>query len=427
MAAQAKGVSVALVQEPYVGRTGVMKQSPGTQVIQCSLNRQKPVKAAIVVFGSNMQVIHDPQLVTENVAAVLLKVGQLSLGVISVYFEGDQEIEPYLLETHNTITKLHTHNILVGGDINAWSQWWGSASENHRGAAYNSFLNERDLQILNTGQTPTFETYRGDRWCTSIVDVTVCSLPLLGKIEDWRVQRNLTTSDHNAITFSLRLEKALEPLRPISTRIYNTKKAKWSDFRSHLKTNLAEDNLTEANVSGVSSPEDLEIIIDKYIRHIHRSCEEAIPKLGSPRHNAKPPWWTPSLDRLKREAMTRKRRIRNAAATRRHFTIQEYVEAKNAYTDAAAEAATTSWKEFCTKQDRESMWDGIYRVLRRTARRQEDMLLRNPAGETLSPEQSADLLAKTFYPDDSTDAEQPYHTALRRLAEQRGISRTVGG
>lgn len=418
MAAQAKGVSVALVQEPYVGRTGVMKQNPGTQVIQCSLNRQKPVKAAIVVFGNNLEVIHDPQLVTENIAAALLKVGKLSFGVLSVYFEGDQEIEPYLSETHTTLQKLRTHNIIVGGDINAWSQWWGSVSENHRGAAYNSFLNERDLQILNTGQTPTFETYRGDRWCTSNVDVTVCSLSLLGKVEEWRVERSLITSDHNAITFSMRLEKPLEPLRPVSTRIYNTKKAKWSDFSTHFKSSLAENDITPVRVSAVPNPEDLESLITTYVQNIHRSCEEAIPKLGLPKHNAKPPWWSHSLDRLQKDAMTKKRRIRNAAASRRHFTIQEYVLAKNTYTTAATEAATTNWKEFCSKQDRESMWDGIYRVLRKTARRQDDALLRNTAGETLSPEQSADLLAKTFYPDDSTDAEQPYHTALRRLAEE---------
>lgn len=419
MAARAGGISVALVQEPYVGGTGVMKQYPGTRVIQCSLNRQKPVKAAIVVFGDNLEVIHDPQLVTENVAAVLLKAGQLSFGVLSVYFEGDQEIEPYLTETQNTTQKLHTNNIIVGGDVNAWSLWWGSVSENHRGAAYNAFLNERELHILNTGQTPTFETYRGDRWCTSIVDVTACSLPLLGKVEDWRVERSLTTSDHNAITFSMRLEKALEPLRPISTRIYNTKKAKWSDFSTRFQTSLADNDITPVRVSNVTNPEDLESLISLYTHHIHRSCEVAIPKLGSPKHNAKPPWWTPSLDRLKKDAMTKKRRIRNAAENRRHFTIQDYVLAKNTYTAATMEAATAGWKEFCSKQDRESMWDGIYRVLRKTARRQDDALLRNTAGETLSPQHSADLLAETFYPDDSTDAEQPHHTALRKLAEEK--------
>ncbi|KAJ8725979.1 hypothetical protein PYW07_000677 [Mythimna separata] len=301
-----------------------MKQSPGTQVIQCSLNRQKPVKAAIVIFGSSLEVIHDPQLVTENIVAILLKVGQLSIGVLSVYFEGDQELHPYLSALQHTTHKLHTNNILVGGDVNAWSQWWGSVSENHRGAEYCSFLHEQDFQILNSGQTPTFEIYRGDRWCTSIVDVTACSLSLLGKMEEWRVERGLTSSDHNAITFSMRLEKALEPLRPVSTRIYNTRKAKWSDFGSHLKANLTEKEITKVRISNALGPEDLENILEEYTNAIHRSCDEAIPKLGSPKYSAKPPWWNSTLDLLKKDAVRKKRRIRNAAAHRREYTIEIY-------------------------------------------------------------------------------------------------------
>lgn len=69
--ARDKGVSIALVQEPYVGRNGTMKQSPGTKTIQCTLNRQKPVKAAYIFFGDDLEVKHDPQLVTETEAAVL--------------------------------------------------------------------------------------------------------------------------------------------------------------------------------------------------------------------------------------------------------------------------------------------------------------------------------------------------------------------
>ncbi|CAG4980804.1 unnamed protein product [Parnassius apollo] len=155
-----KGVSITIVQEPYVGKNGVIKEHPGTRVVQCSLNRQKPVKAAVLIFGDQLEIIHDPQLVTETEAAVLLVAGNLKLGVVSVYLEGEQDINPYLRRIQAACAKLHTNNIIVAGDINAWSQWWGSNSEDERGAAYNTFLNEMDLHILNTGDTPTFETYR---------------------------------------------------------------------------------------------------------------------------------------------------------------------------------------------------------------------------------------------------------------------------
>ncbi|GBP26446.1 hypothetical protein EVAR_85948_1 [Eumeta japonica] len=50
-----KGISIALVQEPYVGNQGILKQNPGTKVIQCTVGRQKPVKAAIIVFGDKVE------------------------------------------------------------------------------------------------------------------------------------------------------------------------------------------------------------------------------------------------------------------------------------------------------------------------------------------------------------------------------------
>ncbi|XP_045504439.1 uncharacterized protein LOC123701072 [Colias croceus] len=418
-AAQKENISIALVQEPYVGRTGVVKQCSGTQVIQCTLGRQKPVKAAVIVLGTELEVIHDPQLVTENVAAVLIKAGRLKLGIISIYLEGDQDINPYISRIKLVCDKLPTDNLVVAGDINAWSHWWGSNSEDHRGKDFNNFLSEMNLQILNTGATPTFETYRGDRLYTSIVDVTVCSLPLLGKISGWQVRRGLTTSDHNAITFGMRLETALESIRPVTTRIYNTRKAKWTDFNGSFRSGLSEKDITSTRIGNISNPEELEESLAIYVEIIHKACETAIPKVGINKGEPKPPWWSPSLEDLKREVLRKKRRIKNAAASRRLFVINEYTHAKEEYKTKAAEAATQSWKEFCETQDRESMWDGIYRVIRKTARKQEDLLLRDSAGLTLSPEQSAELLAQTFYPRDTVDSETEHQTLVRNLSENR--------
>jgi hypothetical protein len=98
-------------------------------------------------------------------------------------------------------------------------------------------------------------------------------------------------------------------------------------------------------------------------------------------------WWTEALQQQKCEVLRKKRRIRNADPSRKDFVLREYLEAKEKYNKMSNETQTRSWREFCTTQDRESMWDGIYRVLRNTAERQEDSLLRNGAGETLNPKQ----------------------------------------
>ena len=408
---------MALVQEPYVGSKGTVTQFPGTRVIQCTLNRQKPVKAAIIVFSDRLRVVHDPQLVTETECAVLLEAGSLKLGVVSVYYEGDQPIEPYLERTKAVCEKLDTPNIITGGDVNAWSHWWGSSSEDQRGAAYSSFLNEIGLHILNTGDTPTFEECRRGRLCTSIVDVTACSTSLLGKIKEWKVDRTLTTSDHNAITYVLHVGEKLRPVQYPTTRKYNTKKAKWEEFDTQLHASLANRKITAQTLERVSKVEEFEEVIDSYAAAITEACDSTIPKIRGRKGKATPPWWTDELQKLKKDVLRKKRRIKNAAPTRLEHVLSEYYEAKELYAQKSTEAQTNSWKEFCYTQDRESMWDGIYRVLRKTTGRSEDMLLRGATGETLSPQASAHLLAETFYPKDSVSTDQPYHTRLRDLTQ----------
>ncbi|GBP96382.1 hypothetical protein EVAR_65712_1 [Eumeta japonica] len=120
----------------------------------------------------------------------------------------------------------------------------GGEGEKTGGQAYRDFLDEMGFHILNTGSTPTFETYRGDRIYSSIVDVTACSSPLIGRVE-WRVDRTATTSDHNAIVFNLRLSGPIKPMEPITTRRYNTNKADWTEFCLQLRNTLQKYGIAE--------------------------------------------------------------------------------------------------------------------------------------------------------------------------------------
>ncbi|XP_053618054.1 uncharacterized protein LOC128679687 [Plodia interpunctella] len=418
--AEEKGIAIALVQEPYTGSSGRVKQYPGTRVIQCSSNisSRNPVKAAIIVFGDQFRIIHDPQLVTETESAVVLEAGSFRLGVVSVYFDGAADIGPYIERTKATCKSLNTPNTLLAGDVNAWSHWWGSESENERGTEYNAFINEMDYHILNTGNTPTFEVWRRNVLCTSIVDVTACSSSLLGKIRNWKVDRTLITSDHNAITYTLELGVRLQHAAAPTTRVYNTKKANWLAFDETLLSLLAERDITPARVGEIVTGEEMEILTEAYITAIREACESAIPKIGRRRQGTPLPWWTEEIEHLKRDLVRKKKRIKNAAPHRKEHVLQEYNEAKALYAKQSAEAQTRSWKEFCTKQERESMWDGIYRVLRKTSGRKEEPLLRGPDGKTLDPKQSADLLANTFYPEDAVVTDTPYHTQLRKIVQE---------
>ena len=132
-----KGISVALVQEPYVGRTGEMRSQPGTTTIQYSLNYQKSVKAAIIVFGNGLEVIHDSQIITENVAAVHVIAGPLSC---------DQNLHQNSHLPPHSGRRRERLESLVGQQFRKPPR--------------------------SSGKTPTFETYRGGRLYESCVEFT---------------------------------------------------------------------------------------------------------------------------------------------------------------------------------------------------------------------------------------------------------------
>ncbi|GBP90801.1 hypothetical protein EVAR_102483_1 [Eumeta japonica] len=67
------------------------------------------------------------------------------------------------------------------------------------------------------------------------------------------------------------------------------------------------------------------------------------------------------------------------------------------------------------------MWDKIYRVIRNKKGILPDTLLRNSEGKTLTPHESAKLLAYTFYPDDSVSTDMPFHIRTRERIEDKPV------
>ncbi|GBP08076.1 hypothetical protein EVAR_39395_1 [Eumeta japonica] len=169
------------------------------------------------------------------------------------------------------------------------------------------------------------------------------------------------------------------PRPPTGTRVYNTAKARCPEFGATMDAALAERALTVEMVESVDSCDRLDGIVETYTECIRQACEAAIPPRNSKRR-LKLPWWSPELEGLKKDARTKKRSIRNAAPSRREYVVGEYVQAKEVYERAAAEAQTASWKRFCSAQDGKSLWDGIYRVIRKTGKNREDILLQTDSG-----------------------------------------------
>lgn len=199
--------ALALVSEPYIGARGVLKQHTGTRVVQRSFNRTKPNKAAIIVFDPDIEIEEHPLLTTENLVTATLKTNTWTIGVVSMYLEKEEPIEQDIEKLKLICDQIEVDKVLIGGDTNAWSTWWSSAEENHRGEAFAGALAEMGMEVLNEGNEPTFYTVRGGKVYQSHVDVTACKANMLGTIDNWKVDKGITSSDHNAIVFTIRMEK----------------------------------------------------------------------------------------------------------------------------------------------------------------------------------------------------------------------------
>ncbi|KAJ8705883.1 hypothetical protein PYW08_012929 [Mythimna loreyi] len=316
-----------MIQEPYVGGTRSMKTYRGARIYQCEAEGSGRVKAAIAVFDDDLDVIPYPKLTTNNIVVVGIRTKAWEITVVSYYFEPDQPISPYLDHLSKIKLEMGTGRLLIGGDANAKSTWWGSTIEDHRGEEMSGTLEELELQVLNTGDTPTFDTIRGGVALKSHVDVTACSLNIFDLVDGWRVDTGVTSSDHNTILLQInaKREKGINITR--TTRIYNTRKANWELFKSKLRDLKVQYNISLDDINQIATKQDLEEVVVKYKNAIEKACEDAIPKI---KHKTiiSIPWWSEDLATKKKEVVRMKNRIRNAAPVRRAKVVDEYLKAK---------------------------------------------------------------------------------------------------
>ncbi|GBP71822.1 hypothetical protein EVAR_88677_1 [Eumeta japonica] len=73
------------------------------------------------------------------------------------------------------------------------------------------------------------------------------------RVKKWQVVRDLTSSDHNAVTYTVRLVRRFGSRSPPGTRVYNTAKARWSGFGAVMDAALTDRAVTVEMVKSVDS------------------------------------------------------------------------------------------------------------------------------------------------------------------------------
>lgn len=410
--------SVLIIQEPYVG-TRRRLDLRSLRVVQ-DTRGSSPPKTAILILDPDIVAEVVSKNVGKNIIGINLKIGNFSMSLIGAYLEGDADIETDLRRLGNVKAGLGGRDVLVAGDLNAKSPWWGSDLEDDRGAAVAEFFGAEDMLVLNKGRTPTFLARRQGREYTNIIDVTAATPRLAARIRNWRVDPDLTDlADHRPVSFEVVLDRQPANIPRPTTRRFNTRKADWPGFCEALDMELARRHVDVGRAERANAPNDIDSLVEDLTSSMVAASETAIP-LIKPKRTLRPgTWWTDELAQLKNDANKKRSRIRSARPDRRQAVVGEYLEAKRRYRDSLQKAITDSWRAFCGSQDRENVWQGVHRIIKNCSVAMDDQPLTDPAtGATLSPRESADLLARTFYPPDIMGDDSPEHSQTRTLTEQ---------
>ncbi|CAF4947708.1 unnamed protein product [Pieris macdunnoughi] len=208
-------------------------------------------------------------------------------------------------DTLNTLENFiiqHPHaSIAVCGDFNAWHTLWGGGRyprSNRRGHDLVDLMSSADLHLCNVGNTLTFETITHGRPRSSIIDLSFSTTPLFNKITHWEVRPNLFPStQHNIITYKIKLQNPSTATPNQSTFLYRTKNANWHTFKENLLSKIANSQILDTNFLNIS-PTELDSIVERTTRIINDACTESFPVKTS-KHTSKAPFWDDHLEHLK--------------------------------------------------------------------------------------------------------------------------------
>jgi hypothetical protein len=97
----------------------------------------------------------------------------------------------FIAQLEVIVNRYPEHHVIIGTDANSKPTLWVSPRAVHNGRLMEEFIAAQRLTVLSDGeQGPTFLTANG----SSFIDVTLVTERTSGKINSWRLIRDLMTS-----------------------------------------------------------------------------------------------------------------------------------------------------------------------------------------------------------------------------------------
>lgn len=243
-----------------------------------------------------------------------------------------------------SMTLLNKKPVVIGGDLNAWSELWGSRLTNPRGQCTLESLAKLNVDNVNEGSVSTF--HRDGR--ESIVDVTFCS-PSLKDGMNWRVCESFTASDHRAIRFTVGRKQAI-------TRNRGSEGIQW-------KLKLLDKPLLRETFGWITG-NAVDWSAERLTKAMTLACDAAMPR-ASKNGNVRRPvyWWNDELASLRATCLkTRRQAQRARSESVREARRLVHVEARAALRHAIAASKKHCFLKLCEEVN-EDPWGDAYRMV----------------------------------------------------------------
>ncbi|XP_044578925.1 uncharacterized protein LOC123261396 [Cotesia glomerata] len=274
---------------------------------------------------------------------------------ISVYLSPNEGIRVFrqkMADIEDAIGKFN-EEVIVAGDFNAkWAEWGADFSDT-RGNEVADFAARLDLIVLNTGNTTTF---RRPGYQESILDITLATPRIANMIEDWTVSEEYSGSDHQNMTFSIRLAPIPVPRRDHRPRKWNARKL---DLEA-LRTSLTRSSSSFQNNLIPNTRNETETLVSKAMEVIVASCDASMPRMKE-RGFHRPAYWCIQDIAELRKKCHELRRLATRAAKRspnQDLHSSEYKQTKKNLNRAIKASKAKLWQEICNNLDKD-IWDTL--------------------------------------------------------------------
>lgn len=310
--------------------------------------------------------------------------------IVSAYISPNVSLQIYisfLEEIKSLILRIDGPMVLCG-DFNAHSRFWGSSQDSRRGTLLLDYMAEFDFRLVNAGNAFTCCRQQGN----SIIDLTWASAEVASFIHNLRVEENLASlSDHLYISFDIWNRNSSAVTYGNKLVRWNIKKMKDEDFT------MAIDWCMSTHASALYF-DNSKNFVDWIIQVTNDALNFSTPKISGNIKKCRTYWWNEEIGQSRRRAIA-VRRIWCRCRRRLNDDDPHYLAVYEAYKKARRDlkklikkAKGAAWRELILSIN-EDPWGLPYKLVLSKLRKS------GPGLTEQLPSKTLDILLQNLFPE----------------------------